>query len=200
MLYTVTIMGIRPLLMHSGAGIDPDNPANIEKEEILRRRTTNRTESETERLHELECRVSLWLDAEEKPTIPAMAIRASLETAARRLRQGPQVREGLSILPDTIFEYDEDRYGTTLDEIVQNAQFQAGVVVQRQRFLRTRARFDLPWSCTFQADCDDELVDQRQLESWLEIAGRRIGLGDWRPEKSGDFGRFEVRELKAEEE
>lgn len=200
MLYAVTIMGIRPLLMHSGAGIDPDLPANIEKEEILRKRTTTRTESETVRLHELECRVSIWVDENERPTIPAMAIRASLEAAARRLRQGPQVREGMSVLPDTIFEYDEDRYGTTLDELVQSTQFRSGVVVQRQRFLRTRARFDLPWACTFRADCDDELVDQRQLESWLEIAGRRIGLGDWRPEKSGDFGRFEIKEIKAEEE
>ena len=104
------------------------------------------------------------------------------------------------MLPDTIFEYDEDRYGTTLDEIIQSTQFRVGVVVQRQRFLRTRARFDLPWSCTFGADCDDELVDQRQLETCLEIAGRRIGLGDWRPEKSGDFGRFEIKELKAEAE
>ena len=196
MLYEVTIMGIRPLLMHSGAGIDPDHPANIEKDEILRRRGPNRSESDTERLHALECQVSLWLTEDERPTIPDMAIRASLETAARRLRQGPQVREGLSILPETSFEYDEERYGSTLDELVKSTQYRTGVVVQRQRFLRTRARFDLPWLCTFQADCDDVLVDQRQLESWLEIAGRRIGIGDWRPEKSGDFGRFEVKDLR----
>ena len=199
MLYEVNIIGITPILMHSGAGIDPDHPANVEKESLLRRRTTSRTESETERLHELECRVSLWLTEDERPTIPAMAIRSSLETAARRLRQGPQVREGLSILPETVFEYDQEKYGTTLDELVKSTQFRAGVVVQRQRFLRTRARFDVPWSCTFQADCDSELVDERQLESWLEIAGRRIGLGDWRPEKSGDFGRFEVTGLREAE-
>ena len=45
-------------------------------------------------------------------------------------------------------------------------------------------------------DAEDELVDQPQLESWLAIAGRRIGLGDWRPEKSGDYGRFEVEEIR----
>ncbi len=200
MIYEVTIRGIRPLLMHSGEGVNPDHPANIEKDEILRKRTTSRTESETERLHELECRVSLWLTEDGRPTIPSMAIRACLEVASRRLRQGPQVREGLSVLPETTFEYDEEKYGTTLDEIVQNAQFRTGVVVQRQRILRTRARFDLPWSCTFQADCDDAVVDQRQLESWLEIAGRRIGLGDWRPEKSGDYGRFEFTKLEGIED
>ncbi|MCY4514495.1 MAG: hypothetical protein OXC69_05090 [Candidatus Tectomicrobia bacterium] len=49
---------------------------------------------------------------------------------------------------------------------------------------------------TFVLDAEDELVDQPQLESWLAIAGRRIGLGDWRPEKSGDYGRFEVEEIR----
>ena len=44
----------------------------------------------------------------------------------------------------------------------------------------------------FRYEVDDELVDQTQLETWLDIAGRRIGLGDWRPAKSGHFGRFET--------
>jgi len=43
---------------------------------------------------------------------------------------------------------------------------------------------------TFVLEAEDDLVDQPQLESWLAIAGRRIGLGDWRPEKSGDFSRL----------
>ena len=66
-----------------------------------------------------------------------------------------------------------------------------GVVVQRSRILRTRALFE-PWGATFVLECDDELVDSEQLDAWLDIAGRRIGLGDWRPEKSGNHGRFEV--------
>ena len=66
------------------------------------------------------------------------------------------------------------------------------MVVQRQRILRTRAMFDVPWGCRFTLDCDDELVEKQMLERWLDIAGRRIGLGDWRPEKSGDYGRFET--------
>ena len=62
------------------------------------------------------------------------------------------------------------------------------------RILRTRAKFDR-WGATFILDCDDELVDQEQLETWLDIGGRRIGLGDWRPEKSGHFGRFAVQSV-----
>lgn len=48
------------------------------------------------------------------------------------------------------------------------------------------------WEARFRIEVDDELVDQEQLEAWLDIGSRRIGLGDWRPEKSGHYGRFEV--------
>ena len=91
----------------------------------------------------------------------------------------------------TSFDYDREALGETVEELGRRAQFTVGVVVQRNRILRTRAKFD-EWSCVVAVDCDDELVDKEQLEAWLDIAGRRIGLGDWRPEKSGTYGRFEA--------
>ena len=45
------------------------------------------------------------------------------------------------------------------------------------------------------ADVDEELVDKAKLTAWLALGGRRIGLGDWRPEKSGVFGRFDVEDV-----
>ena len=45
------------------------------------------------------------------------------------------------------------------------------------------------------ADVDEELVDQEKLTAWLALGGRRIGLGDWRPEKGGTFGRFDVKHV-----
>ena len=195
MLYEVTIEGIRPIIMHSGRGLDPRHPANLEKAELTRKKGSNRTESDEARIAELECVLSLWLDRSNAPTIPAPAIRANIETGARKLKQGPQVREGLVVESVDSFIYDVERYGLTLDELAQTCQFRAGVVVQRQRILRTRAMFDMPWSCTFTLECNDQLVDRSRLASWLEISGKRIGLGDWRPEKSGDYGRFEVKSI-----
>ena len=192
MLYDVEIRGLRPIIHHSGTGIDPKHPANIEKSALARITASNRTEADEDRLAELECQLALWLDQDGKPTIPAAAIRSCIETAARRLRQGPQVREGLTVERVREFTYDVDRYGGDLERLVQTTQFRIGVVVQRQRILRTRAMFEPPWGCFFTVDCDDSLVDQQQMEAWLDIAGRRIGLGDWRPEKSGDYGRFET--------
>lgn len=191
MYYDVTIKGIRPIIMHNGAaGLDTRSPANIEKAEIARKRGSNRTAADDARLYELECQSSLYLDASGSPTLPAAMLRSAIETGARKLKQGPQVREGLII--DAVYEFGYDRnMGSTVEDLGKTAQFTVGVVVQRSRILRTRAKFD-DWTVRFSVECDDELVDQEQLATWLDIAGRRIGLGDWRPEKSGDYGRFEV--------
>ena len=192
MRYEVSITGLIPLITRNGAaGLDTRSPANVEKAEIARKKGSNRTASDDERLKELECQTSLWLDQSGAPTIPAGAIRACIETGARKLKQGSQVREGLGVEGVTVFDYDKEALGKTVEELGKRAQFTVGVVVQRNRILRTRAKFD-EWSCVAMLDCDDELVDREKLEAWLDIAGRRIGLGDWRPEKSGAYGRFEA--------
>ena len=190
--YEIRIEGISPIIMRNGAaGLDTRSPARLEMAEISRKRGSNRTVTDEARLAELDCQISFWLDEDGAPTIPEGVIRAMMEESARKLKQGPQVREGL-IVTGSNFEYDMDRYGTSIDELGRNCQFTVPVVVQRQRILRTRAKFDKPWACVFTVDTDPELVDAEQLTAWLDIGGRRIGLGDWRPSKSGHYGRFKT--------
>ena len=195
MRYELTIKGVDAVIMHSAAGLDPKLPANLEKAEIARKKGTNRTAADDARLRELEVQLSLWLDDEDAPTIPPQAFRACIEQAARKLKQGPQVREGLIVARTLAFDYDRERYGTTVEELIQTTAFTVPVVVQRSRIMRTRARFDLEWSARFELDADDELVDATQLETWCDIGGRRLGIGDWRPAKSGNHGRFELAQL-----
>ena len=198
MLYRIVIEGVSPIIHHSAAGIDQFLPINEQKKEITRKRSSNRTASDEARLRELETVGSLWLNADNEPTIPRAALRAVLERGATKLKQASQVKEGL-VVTSTQFDYDKERYGVDLDVLQKSVQFTTSVVVQRNRVMRTRARFDLPWSCTFEVDVDDELVDDSKLRQWLDIGGRRIGLGDWRPEKSGEYGRFELVSIEAVE-
>lgn len=198
MFYQVTIAGTAPIIQHSAASIDPLLPINVEKSAITGKVGSNRTAVDDERLRQLETIGSFWLDEDDKPTIPPAAIRAMIETSARKVRQGPQVREGLIVVA-TAFVYDVGAYGTTLEELATTTQFTVPVVIKRIRHMRTRARFNPPWSCNFIVDGDDELVSRDQLERWLDIGGRRIGLGDWRPEKSGQYGRFTVTSIEARE-
>ena len=172
----VEIEGIAGIIHHSAAGVDPLHPSNKEKGEITSKTGSKRTEADEQRIREIETKISLWLDEEGNPTIPKTAIRTCIETGARRLKQGPNVREGL-IVKNTKFKYDTKRYGTTMEEWEKSLQFTVPVVVQRARILRTRALFEPPWSCIFEIEGDKGLVDAPKLEQWLEIGGTRIGLG-----------------------
>ncbi len=196
MRYRIAIKGLAPIIHHNGAaGLDNRSPANIEKAEIARKKGSNRTETDDDRLRELECQTALWLDSSGAATVPPAALRACIEEAARKLKQGPQVREGLIVTAVEEFRYDRS-LGTTVEQLGKSVQFTTGVVVQRNRILRTRAKFD-EWGVVFTVECDDELVDRDQIITWLDIAGRRIGLGDWRPTKSGHYGRFETESVEA---
>ena len=185
----VKIQGTEPLIQHSAAGLDTRTEIAQEIKNITGKRGNNRTESDESRLEELETLQALWREPGTGAiTVPPEAVRSCLEKAARKLKQGADVREGL-LVEKTTFDYDRKLLGETAEEVARNAQFRVPVVVQRNRVLRTRPKFDT-WSLTFTLDCDDQLIDQLKLENWLDIAGRRIGLGDWRPEKGGRYGRF----------
>ena len=196
MLYTVHIRGTRPIIHNNGQGVDKTLPAVIEKKTITDQR--HRTAADDARVALLDCRIALWLDYNGQPTIPAAAIRASIERAARKSKEGPLVREGLTVDEVLGFDYDTGRYGTALADWEVKTQFSTGVVIGRQRVMKTRAMFDMPWEYRFNLDCDEELIEkEKHLLKWLDISGRRIGLGDWRPEKSGDYGRYEVVSIDA---
>ena len=195
MQYRITIDGLSPIIHHNGAaGLDTRSLVSREIAAIAAKRGGNRTAADDDRLRELEAQRALWLDESGAPAIPETAIRAAIEAGARKRKQGMQVRGGLMVL-STVFDYDREKYGTDIEELGRTTQYTVPVVVQRSRILRTRAKFDEPWSCTFEVDVDDELIDRNQLLEWLDIAGRQIGVGDWRPEKSGMFGRFTAAEI-----
>lgn len=194
MLYIAKIVGESGLLQHSSAGLDPTDPRSVEINEITKKRGTNRTESDELRLKELECERALWL-YEGKPTIPHAAIRATIEKAARTLKQGPLVRSGL-IVQSVEFEFDEGRHGSTVEDWRVKCQHTVPVVVNRVRILRTRALFEPPWSATATIFGAEDLVDAEKIRTWLDIAGTQVGIGDWRPEKSGPYGRFRVESVE----
>ena len=194
MLYKTRIKGVSPIIHHSSTSLDSNSPISREIGQITKKRGANRTEADEDRLRQLECVRSLWLDEDGQVAIPEGAIRAAIEFGARKRKQGPQVRGGLVVL-ETSFEYDKARYGEELDKLGVTAQFVVPVVVQRARILRTRARFDPPWACEFVCEVDEELVDAAQLSDWVGVSGRQCGLGDWRPQKSGFYGRFDVESV-----
>ena len=69
------------------------------------------------------------------------------------------------------------------------------VVIQRGRIVRSRPRFE-KWSLQFVMEFEEDDIPKSVLKEVLEYAGRRVGIGDFRPECGGPFGRFMIVKFK----
>lgn len=66
----------------------------------------------------------------------------------------------------------------------------------RGRMIVVRPRLN-EWSLTFTLILKDEGISVETIKEILDYAGIYTGIGDWRPEKKGKFGKFMVTEFKS---
>lgn len=59
------------------------------------------------------------------------------------------------------------------------------------RILTHRPMFD-DWALEFTVDLDETILGPKLLRTIFDDAGKRVGLGDFRPQTKGPFGRFVV--------
>jgi hypothetical protein len=57
--------------------------------------------------------------------------------------------------------------------------------------IRYRAEFPT-WTATLRVQFNARAISAEQIINLFQVAGFSVGVGDWRPEKDGSFGRFEV--------
>jgi len=66
------------------------------------------------------------------------------------------------------------------------------------RILRHRPCFT-DWKLAFTLDLDEEIMSLGLTRELVDAAGKRIGLGDFRPDTKGPYGRFVVTKWKVDE-
>ena len=66
------------------------------------------------------------------------------------------------------------------------------------RIMAHRPRLD-EWSLGFTLEVDDAMFSLSFVRLLVDDAGRKIGLGDFRPDRKGPFGKFAVTEWVEEE-
>lgn len=59
------------------------------------------------------------------------------------------------------------------------------------RITRFRPRFD-EWALSFEVELDEEIIGERLLRQIVDASGKRVGLGDFRPDCRGPMGKFRV--------
>lgn len=126
--------------------------------------------------------------------LPSIAFRASMLGAAKGRRIGKQAARG--VLSGAMFTAAlhvplENEKGKPLTDYEVDVQ---RVVVQRQGVMRARPRIDA-WTGVLQLEYDADFLKEDWLREFLEIAGKTIGVGDYRPERGGPYGRFRVEPI-----
>lgn len=133
----------------------------------------------------------LYVGKGEKIIQPAVHIERALIEAGKKIRIKGQGKATYSKLFGSMLSVEPN---DILHEVQEFEIFKALVVIPstKGRVLRCRPILN-NWALTFNVTYDTEIDPQTILEA-LRIAGRYVGVGDWRPEKKGKYGKFELDE------
>ena len=174
------IIGTSPLLMHNIEGMK--NQASGSVKQI----PTPEAESASS---------LYWTKDKKSIAIPAVALHAALMKAGAKYKASgkttlqPIICTAIHIEPEMI------PLNTVKYEI-----YTCGVVVQKNRIFRARARINTPWKCQptlwFDEDWFPVHMMRDIMPQVIKTAGMMIGLCDWRPEKKGQYGKFRLGRLE----
>jgi hypothetical protein len=180
---TVTIRGMAPLLLHNGRISDPLSKFAIELKKLSNKR--DKTESDYAEISKLEWFGALYTDENDELIMPGENIESMLVKAAQKIKKGTLVKAGVIVPKSPVIAFKGPK---NPEEMWASEKFvdKRGVVIKgKGRIVRTRPRID-EWSLTF--DIVFSGINKNVLEDILVVAGREIGIGDFRPK----FGRFEL--------
>lgn len=145
---------------------------------------------------------SLYLNAKKQYCMPAIAFRSALLKAVSNKKVGK--KSAASIIAASVFNLDaetrEDELIPILDKETNKPVKTYGidsrrVIVQKQGVIRSRAKFS-NWAIVVSFNIDLDLMTPELVAENLNEAGIIIGVGDYRVEKRGWFGRFTAKLLK----
>ena len=125
---------------------------------------------------------------------------ANFESMLVAVASGKKIRKAPVVKLMSQLTFDEFQYPLTMDgqkltisSVKKNNWIDVrGVVIQRNRVARARACIPAGWMVDFKIDSRTQLVSPDYLKQLLEEAGELVGLMDYRPQKKGKFGQFEV--------
>lgn len=171
------ITGIFPLLTHNPAGMQP----NVNSPKVKKIPTP-----------EDEARTGLYLDDYGNYCIPSIAFRSALLNGLKGKKVGRS--SAVSVFQAAVFNVDE--YSVLVDPDTDKPLSEYCIdtrraIVQRNGVLRSRPKFE-KWGCYVHLEIDLDITNPQQVEEALNIAGQAVGVGDFRIEKRGMFGKFKA--------
>jgi hypothetical protein len=187
---TYAIRGVAPLITHNAQLSDPLNKWAKSVAEISKKRS--KTEADLHEMARREWFGGLYVNDEDTIVFPCANIERMIRDAATKTKMGRQVQAAV-IVPgfDLHFEFPEKR--KKLDSLWKEGKhsIRASCKVGQKRVIRTRPMFP-EWSVEFTLNFDEEMLNASQIDEFITLAARIVGLCEWRPK----YGRFEVTEIR----
>lgn len=178
------IVGVAPLLMHSGQTADPLNKFAKALKAISGKR--KKTDEDYEEMAKIEWNAGLYVNGDGAAIIPSEVMESCLVEGAKKSKLGKQFKSAVFVECDAILEIGTKKRAIDLwgDDNYRDTR---GVKVGQARVMRTRPIFK-EWAFDLTVTYDDEQVNESEVQRALVDAGSNVGLCDFRPK----FGRFEV--------
>lgn len=190
MFVEVKVTGTLPLICHSQRAMNLRDP----DARLLKKlgRGKDKTDEQLEQISDLEFKFSLYLDKQNYCCMPYLTLKRSIQDGAKKSKKGPLVVEALRPHPECdMFPILVNGKKVHLNDIAEDPEFRdvRTVVVDKKVITRTRAIFrDYEVRGLF--NLKTETLNLNDLESYAKDAGERVGWGDYRVGKNGEYGLY----------
>lgn len=186
----IRITGDSALLMNKDTLSDPLNPKTQEIKLLTSKR--KKVEEDHLQIAALQYASSLYYDESVGLYIPGAMFKAAMVNGAKMQRLGAAFKRSVIVLEDMLpLNYKGD--ARTPEQLWADKNFVdvRSVGVQTARVMRYRPKIR-DWSATATVLYSEDLIEESDLMRAIQNAGMFAGVGDFRPECGGNFGRFSV--------
>ena len=182
------ITGTSPLLMQAETLANPLHELTKAHKAVSGKR--KKSEDDYLWLMESEWSASMYFDEKAGPILPALNLEGCIAEAGKIHRLGKVIKQAVQVMDDAKLEYEGPR---TKAGLWKSGKFSdvRGVNISGKKIMRCRPIF-LGWSAEFDIAYMPDVLDKGDLLRVLNEAGRRIGVGTYRPR----FGRFTAEVLQ----
>lgn len=185
---SIRITGTSPLLMQAETLANPLHPLTKAHKAVSGKR--KKSDDDYLWLMESEWSASMYHDDDLGPYLPALNLEGCIAEAGKIHRLGKTIKQAVQVVTDRAkLEYDGPRKKEAMWK-AERFRDVRGVSVMGKKVMRCRPIF-LNWATEFDIEYMEDVLDRDDLIRIIEEAGRRIGVGTYRPR----FGRFAVEVL-----
>jgi len=153
-----------------------------------------KSKKRTGAMGDIEIEDKLYLDEKGNVLLPATYLRNSIVEASKQFKIVGKGKSTYSKLVASTVQIEP--FYLKLDAGKYEV-FRISAVnpMTKGRMMTERPKYD-KWKASFEIVLNDESVPVSVMNEILEQAGKYVGIGDWRPEKKGMFGKFMIVEFK----